>query len=56
MLAALLRNTRLIARQMRRTYELCGAHDDFASARLLEDWIDEAEGRYWFLFEMHRDD
>ncbi len=56
MLAALLRNTRLIARQMRRNYALCRAHGDFASASLLEDWIDEAEGRYWFLFEMHRDD
>jgi starvation-inducible DNA-binding protein len=56
MLAPLLRDTRLIAKQMRRTYALCRAHGDFASAILLEDWIDEAEGRYWFLFEMHRDD
>jgi starvation-inducible DNA-binding protein len=56
MLAALLRDTRLIAKQMRRTYALCRAHGDFASASLLEDRIDEAEGRYWFLFEMHRDD
>ena len=55
-LAALLRDSRMIAKQMRRTYALCKAHDDFASARLLEDWIDEAEGRYWFLFEMHRAD
>ena len=55
MLAALLRDNRLIAKQMRRNYALCSAHDDFVSARLLEDWIDEAEGRYWFLFEMHRD-
>jgi len=56
MLAALLRDSRIIAKQMRRTYALCRAHGDFASASLLEDWIDEAEGRYWFLFEMHRDD
>jgi starvation-inducible DNA-binding protein len=56
MLAPLLRDTRLIAKQMRRTYALCRAHGDFASASLLEDWIDETEGRYWFLFEMHRDD
>jgi starvation-inducible DNA-binding protein len=56
MLAALLRDNRLIAKQMRRTYALCKAHGDFSSARLLEDWIDETEGRYWFLFEMHRDD
>jgi starvation-inducible DNA-binding protein len=56
MLAALLRDTRLMAKQIRRTYALCRAYGDFASASLLEDWIDEAEGRYWFLFEMHRDD
>jgi DNA-binding ferritin-like protein len=31
-------------------------HGDFVSASLLEDWIDETESRYWFLFEMHRDD
>jgi starvation-inducible DNA-binding protein len=55
MLAPLLRDTRLIAKQMRRTYALCGAHGDFASTSLLGDWIDEAEGRYWFLFEMQRD-
>jgi starvation-inducible DNA-binding protein len=56
MLAALLRDTRLIAKQMRRTYALCRAHGDFTGASLLEDWINEAEGRYWFLFEMNRDD
>jgi starvation-inducible DNA-binding protein len=55
MLAALLRDSRMIAKQMRRAHTQCKVHGDFASARLLEDWIDEAEGRYWFLFEMHRD-
>ncbi len=56
MLAALLRDSRMIAKQMRRNYALCRAHGDFASASLLEDWIDEAEDRYWFLFEIHRED
>ena len=55
MLAALLRDSRMIAKQMRRAHTQCKVHGDFGSARLLEDWIDEAEGRYWFLFEMHRD-
>jgi starvation-inducible DNA-binding protein len=41
---------------MRRTYALCGEHGDFVGASLPEDWIDETEGRYWFLFEMRRDD
>src|SRR5207237_9266327 len=54
MLAALLRDNRLIAKQMRRAYALRSEQDDFASARLLEDWIDEAECRYWFGFEMDR--
>jgi starvation-inducible DNA-binding protein len=56
MLAALLRDSRLVAKQMQRICARCRAHGDLVSARLLEDWIDEAEGRYWFLFEMHRDD
>jgi len=56
MLAALLRDTRQIGKQMRRNYALCRANGDFASASLLQDWIDEAEGRYWFLVEMYRDD
>jgi DNA-binding ferritin-like protein len=41
---------------MRRTYALCRAHGDFVSAGLLEDWIGETEGRYWFLCEMRRED
>jgi starvation-inducible DNA-binding protein len=56
MLAALLRDSRLVAKQMQRICARCRAHGDLVSARLLEDWIDEAEGRYWFLFAMHRAD
>jgi hypothetical protein len=29
-------------------------HEDVASASLLENWIDEAERRTWFLFEATR--
>jgi starvation-inducible DNA-binding protein len=43
-------NTQLIAR-MRETHQLCEENRDVASASLLEPWIDEAEGRVWFLFE-----
>jgi starvation-inducible DNA-binding protein len=53
MLAALLRDSRVVAKQMRRMCARCRAHGDLVSARLLDDSIDEAEGRYWFLFEMH---
>ena len=46
-------NMQLIAR-MRETHQLCEEHRDVASASLLEPWIDEAEGRVWFLFESSR--
>jgi starvation-inducible DNA-binding protein len=46
-------NVQLTAR-MRETHELCDEHGDVASASLLENWIDEAEGRVWFLFEASR--
>jgi DNA-binding ferritin-like protein len=29
-------------------------HGDVASASLIENWIDEAERRVWFLFEASR--
>ena len=46
-------NKQLVAR-MRETHDLCDEHGDVASASLLENWIDEAERRNWFLFEATR--
>lgn len=46
-------NMQLIAR-MREAHRLCDESRDVASASLLEPWIDEAEGRVWFLFESSR--
>jgi starvation-inducible DNA-binding protein len=46
-------NVRLTA-SMRETHDLCDEHGDVASASLLENWIDEAERRSWFLFEATR--
>ena len=46
-------NVELVAR-MRETHDLCDEHGDVASASLLENWIDEAERRVWFLFEATR--
>jgi starvation-inducible DNA-binding protein len=40
-----------IAASMREARRLCDDHGDVASASLLETWIDDAEGRAWFLFE-----
>src|ERR1700730_10687706 len=43
-----------LAARMRETYGLCDEHGDVASASLIEPWIDEAEGRTWFLFVSSR--
>jgi starvation-inducible DNA-binding protein len=39
---------------MRAAHDVCDEHHDVASASLLENWIDEAERRVWFLFEATR--
>ena len=46
-------NMQLVAR-LRSTHELCDEHNDVATASLIENWIDEAELRIWFLFEASR--
>jgi len=46
-------NTQLVSR-MRETHSVCDEHGDVASASLLENWIDEAERRVWFLYEAGR--
>jgi starvation-inducible DNA-binding protein len=35
-------------------HDLCDEHGDIATASLIENWIDEAERRTWFLFEATR--
>ena len=54
MLAELRDDNNLLAAYMRETHELCDEHGDVATASLLENWIDEAERRTWFLFESTR--
>ncbi|HTV85442.1 MAG TPA: DNA starvation/stationary phase protection protein [Dyella sp.] len=51
MLAELLEDNQQLAVNLRETHELCEQHGDVASASLIENWIDEAEGRAWFLAE-----
>lgn len=46
-------NLRLVG-FMLSTHELCDEHGDVATASLLENWVDEAEQRAWFLFESGR--
>jgi starvation-inducible DNA-binding protein len=54
MLAELRTDNMELTARMRETHALCDEHGDVASASLLEVWIDEAEGRVWFLFEASR--
>ena len=56
MLAELRSDNMELTARMRETHALCDEHGDVASASLLEVWIDEAEGRVWFLFEASRRD
>jgi starvation-inducible DNA-binding protein len=51
MLDELLRDNRAIAREMHQAHAVCDETGDVATASLLENWIDEADGRAWFLFE-----
>ena len=46
-------NTQLVG-YLRATHATCDEHNDVATASLLENWIDEAEGRVWFLFASTR--
>jgi len=54
MLAELREDNLQLAAYMRTTHELCGEHGDVATASVLENWIDEAENRVWYLFETSR--
>jgi len=56
MLAELREDNARLADRMRETHGVCGEYGDVASASLLENWIDEAERRVWFLFEANRRD
>ena len=54
MLAELRDDNKELTARMRETHDLCDEHNDVATASLREVWIDEAEGRVWFLFESTR--
>lgn len=54
MLAELREDNKQLANELRRTHALCEERNDVATASLLENWIDEAERRTWFLFEASR--
>jgi starvation-inducible DNA-binding protein len=54
MLAELRDDNKRLTANMREVHGLCDEHGDIATASLLENWIDEAERRTWFLFEAAR--
>ncbi|MDB5295134.1 MAG: DNA-binding protein [Phycisphaerales bacterium] len=51
MLAELAADNRLLARYLRAAHDVCDRHRDVATASLIENWVDEAERRTWFLAE-----
>ena len=54
MLAELRDDNKQLTAHLRETHDLCDEHGDVASASLIENWIDEAERRTWFLYESSR--
>lgn len=56
MLSELREDNLQLAIRLREAHGLCDEYRDVASASLLETWIDEAEGRAWFLLEAGQPD
>jgi len=54
MLAELMNDNKLVIKRMRAAHEIADKHDDVATASILENFIDAAEKRNWFLFEASR--
>jgi starvation-inducible DNA-binding protein len=54
MLAELRSDNQDFVKSMRETHDVCDEHNDVATASLLENYIDEAERRVWFLYEAGR--
>jgi starvation-inducible DNA-binding protein len=54
MLGELRDDNKQLVSSLRETHKVCDKHGDVATASLLENWIDEAERRVWFLFEATR--
>jgi starvation-inducible DNA-binding protein len=54
MLAELRENELALIHSMRSAHDLCDEAGDVATASLLENWIDQAQRRNWFLFEATR--
>jgi starvation-inducible DNA-binding protein len=51
MLTELRNDNLLLVSALRELHDICDRHNDIATASLIENWIDEADGRIWFLAE-----
>jgi len=54
MLRELMADTKSVIKAMRAAHEVADRHGDVATASILENFIDAAEKRTWFLFEASR--
>jgi starvation-inducible DNA-binding protein len=54
MLAELMSDNKHVIRKMRAAHDIADKHEDVATASILENFIDQAEKRNWFLFEAGR--
>ena len=54
MLAELREDNQRLTERLRHTHTLCEEHGDIATTSLIEQLVDEAERRVWFLFEATR--
>lgn len=54
MIGELREDNQALVLRMIEIHGLCGESNDVATASLLENWIDQAERRIWFLFETSR--
>jgi starvation-inducible DNA-binding protein len=54
MLRELMEDNKAFVTNLRKAHEVCDEHKDIATASLIENWVDEAERRTWFLFEAAR--
>jgi len=54
MLTELMNDNKAMIKRMRVAHDIADKHEDVATASILENFIDQAEKRNWFLFEASR--
>src|SRR6185312_5991476 len=54
MLRELMDDNKTVIKAMRKAHDIADKHEDVATASILENFIDQAEKRNWFLFEASR--